>query len=69
MVADLTESGGKEKLSLDALMFGGAPAPDSLAVRARQAFPLASMCASLSKYTTYSDADRHITATGAKGTA
>ncbi|KAF9476463.1 acetyl-CoA synthetase-like protein [Pholiota conissans] len=43
MVADLTESSGKDNFSLEALMFGGAPAPDSLAARARQAFPLASM--------------------------
>ncbi|KJA24659.1 hypothetical protein HYPSUDRAFT_38744 [Hypholoma sublateritium FD-334 SS-4] len=43
MVADLTESCGTDNFSLDSLMFGGAPAPDSLAARARQAFPVASM--------------------------
>lgn len=43
MVADLTESCGTDNFSLDSLMFGGAPAPDSLAARARLAFPSASM--------------------------
>lgn len=47
MVADLTESCGTDNFSLDSLMFGGAPAPDSLAARARQAFPVASMYAQL----------------------
>lgn len=41
MVADLTDSASGS--ALDTLMFGGAPAPDSLAARARVAFPAASM--------------------------
>ncbi|KAF8165363.1 hypothetical protein B0H34DRAFT_688919 [Crassisporium funariophilum] len=42
MVADLTDSLNHGHL-LESLMFGGAPAPDSLAKRARQAFPTATM--------------------------
>ncbi|KAF8974758.1 hypothetical protein BDZ97DRAFT_1775265 [Flammula alnicola] len=43
MVADLTESSGTGNFSVESLMFGGAPAPDSLAARAHHAFPSASM--------------------------
>ncbi|KAG6837737.1 hypothetical protein H0H93_003539 [Arthromyces matolae] len=42
MVADLTES-SLAGHSLDGLLFGGSPAPDSLVPRARQAFPTAVM--------------------------
>ena len=42
MVADLTDSTAVGA-PLDGLMFGGAPAPDLLAKKARQAFPTASV--------------------------
>lgn len=42
MVADLTESSPGE-FSLESLMFGGAPAPHTLALRIKQAFPTAVM--------------------------
>ncbi|KAF8897515.1 hypothetical protein BD779DRAFT_1608102 [Infundibulicybe gibba] len=42
MVSDLTES-STAGYPLDSLLFGGAPAPDSLAERARGAFPHATM--------------------------
>ncbi|KAG6917312.1 hypothetical protein DXG01_002970 [Tephrocybe rancida] len=42
MVADLTESSLAGD-SLDGLLFGGSPAPDSLVPRARNAFPTATM--------------------------
>ncbi|KAF9058217.1 hypothetical protein BJ165DRAFT_1426444 [Panaeolus papilionaceus] len=41
MVADLTDS--SKGAPLEALMFGGAPAPDTLAARAAQAFPSAAL--------------------------
>ena len=44
MVADLTGN-VKACRSLASLMFGGAPAPNSLAIRAKQAFPIAVMFA------------------------
>jgi len=44
MVADLTGS-SKACRPLSSLMFGGAPAPDSLTMRAKQAFPTAVMFA------------------------
>lgn len=43
MVADLTDASGDGNFALESLMFGGAPAPDSLAARAHTAFPSASM--------------------------
>lgn len=43
MVADLTDAAGDGNFALESLMFGGAPAPDSLAPRAHAAFPTASM--------------------------
>lgn len=43
MVSDLTETSESGKFSLESLMFGGAPAPNSLAARARKAFPTAAM--------------------------
>ncbi|CAA7259743.1 unnamed protein product [Cyclocybe aegerita] len=42
MVSDLADSSAAG-LPLDALMFGGAPAPDTLTPRARRAFPTATM--------------------------
>ncbi|KAF9568919.1 acetyl-CoA synthetase-like protein [Agrocybe pediades] len=42
MVSDLADSSGAGQ-PLDSLMFGGAPAHNSLAVRAQQAFPTASL--------------------------
>lgn len=42
MVSDLTES-SLPGYPLDALLFGGAPAPDQLAAQARRAFPSAIM--------------------------
>ncbi|KAF9009086.1 hypothetical protein BDQ17DRAFT_1236553 [Cyathus striatus] len=42
MVADLTESAAAGH-ALESLMFGGAPAPDTLAARAHLAFPTANM--------------------------
>lgn len=48
MVADLTEMISSSAFSLESLMFGGAPAPDSLPLRARQAFPTAVMLVSSS---------------------
>ncbi|KAJ3515337.1 hypothetical protein NLJ89_g1824 [Agrocybe chaxingu] len=42
MVSDLADSSAAG-LPLDALMFGGAPAPDTLTPRARKAFPTATM--------------------------
>jgi hypothetical protein len=44
MVSDLVESLGR-RYPLDSLTFGGAPAPDILAKRARDAFPSATMYA------------------------
>ena len=44
MVSDLTEIAEAGKFLLESLMFGGAPAPNSLAARARKAFPTTSMC-------------------------
>jgi len=49
MVADLTDSTAVGA-PLDGVMFGGAPAPDLLAKKARQAFPTASVCAFLQLY-------------------
>jgi hypothetical protein len=47
MVADLTES-SLAGHSLEGLLFGGSPAPESLVPRARKAFPSAVMYVSLS---------------------
>jgi acyl-CoA synthetase (AMP-forming)/AMP-acid ligase II len=43
MVSDLIES-SLVGHPLEGLLFGGAPAPDSLVPRAREAFPTATMC-------------------------
>lgn len=44
MVSDLTES-SLAGYPIESLLFGGAPAPDSLAERARRVFPNAVMSA------------------------
>ena len=49
MVSDLTLS-SLVGYPLQALLFGGAPAPESLVPRASAAFPTATMCGSFSTH-------------------